>query len=158
LLCIFLRRLGNLVAGFRAIRLSFLAISRPPSICLPELVPQFLEHRDALSGHRLAEVQKHLERRRTNPIIKLKAPGVNAVQMPRLLNRECRAQFLPTNVHIERGALHVEEVPALAEAIELTFHLCGRSAIGHDYSYGSKALKVAYQFFPPGDVQFRDPI
>ena len=99
---------------------------RPSSL---ELRSQFDELCFSLSSDWTAEVQEDLESGGTRLIEELETARCSTVHMTGLFDREHCGQLLPSDVHIERISLHVEEFARRAEAADLPVNFDRRCAI-----------------------------
>ena len=68
------------------------------------------------------------------------------------------ANCSPADVHVERVGLDVEELARRAEAAELSVNFNRRCPVGHQHPHRTKRLEAPKQLFPPGNIEFHDPI
>src|SRR5205807_2262689 len=111
-----------------------------------------------LDSHRLAEVQKDLEPGCSCRVVELKTERAHPIEMPRLFHGKGGTQFLPPNVHVKTGSLHVEKRACFAESAELACHLNRGTAIRDNDPHAPEILETADQFFPVAYVQFNSPV
>ena len=123
-----------------------------------EPAPQLDKQRLSLRRDRTPEVEEDFESGSTRLIEELEAASSHAVHVAGLFDSERCGQLLPSDGHVKRIGLDVEELARRAESAELPVNFNRRCAVRHQNPHRTECLEALKQFLPPANIEFHDPI